>query len=133
MLQALTPLVYSRPTPIGQTCRDVSVCFPFISLTTNFSRYVYQKSLRPHTSITQRPKTVSAQNLSFIFYFPTSHTEDRQTNCLHMTLSLAICTVTVLTDSATLCRLNLPKHLDQNNFTTSTPLRPFFFAIRKPN
>ena len=32
-LQALSPHVHSRPTPIGQTCRDVSVCFfLFLSL-----------------------------------------------------------------------------------------------------
>ena len=104
-LQALIPLV-TPDQPQSATCRDVPRLFVFFptNCLSNFARYSYQKLLLSHTS-------------------------------KHSSSSLAICTVTVLTDSARLQPGSITqKHLDQTTQSkTSTLLRLFFFAIRKPN
>ena len=49
----------SRPTPIGQTCRDVSVwflCFTSTNFPSNFFRYFYQKLLSSHTHTHNTPQ-----------------------------------------------------------------------------
>ena len=133
----------SRPTPIGQTCRDVSTYF------FSFLLYLHlQECLQapgPATACNSRPTPIgqTCRDVSRLVSLFTS-TNFLSNSSITLTKSYYLRThTTVLKFTGNLhrhCTHRLShttqaqftqKHLDQNK--ASTPLQLFFFAIRKPD